>query len=149
MKVQYFQPSAAKMCYQIKLRVLVRLFIPEHYNQQQSVTFILMVSLLCWWIQSKHDKCPPHFWQERLSEGTEEVTQLEEADNWVCVQPGPVGPQPRSQRPSSSEGAPPGPRWNCPHSKSKDGSRFQPPRWLCVVLELAGRSLNQGKKESV
>ena len=37
-------------------------------------------------------------------------TQLLEADNWAFVKPGPVGPQPRSQTPSSSEDAPPGRR---------------------------------------
>lgn len=63
--------------------------------------------------------------------------------------PGPVGSQPRSQMPSSWEDAPPGPRWNCPHSGSKGDSRYQPSRWRCVVRGLAGRSLYHEERVSL
>ena len=49
-------------------------------------------------------------WSPFMSPMEVPQTRLLEADNWVCVKPGAVGPQPHSQTPSSSEDAPPGRR---------------------------------------
>lgn len=44
-----------------------------------------------------------------VSFGFEDVSQLVEADNWICETFHPVGPRPHSQMPSSSADAPPAP----------------------------------------
>lgn len=108
------------------------------------VTFIWRVFFVMWPSSIKVQQITCTSLPESLSFGTEAIIQMGEADNWVCEKLGPVGRQPHSRMLSSSEGAPPGPHWNCPRSGSTGDSRCQLSHWRCAVLELAGRSLNQG-----
>lgn len=84
----------------------------------------------------------------RLGQRSEVTRGRSGADSWTVGRPCPGGPPPHSRRPSSSEDAPPGPRWSRLRSASTGGSRSPPSRWPCGVPESAGRSLEATETES-